>query len=124
GQKIAALLGCEAALVTAGAASALTLGTAACVAGRDPDKIKRLPDTAGMKNEVIIPKAHRNGYDHAVRNVGVRLVEVDTADDVSRLAGERTAMMAYFNVHGAEGKITVEEYAALGKKLGIPTVVD
>jgi L-seryl-tRNA(Ser) seleniumtransferase len=124
GKKIAALLGCEAALVTAGAASALTMGTAACVAGKDPDRIKRLPDTTGMKNEVIIPKEHRNGYDHAVRNVGVRLVEVETAADVDRLAGERTAMMLYFNVHGPEGKITVEDFAALAKKHGVPCLVD
>ena len=124
GKKIAALLGCEAALVTAGAASALTLGTAACVAGKDPQKIKQLPDTTGMKNEVILPKEHRNGYDHAVRNVGVRLVEVETAADVDRQAGERTAMMLYFNHHGPEGKITVEDFAALGKKHGIPVLVD
>jgi L-seryl-tRNA(Ser) seleniumtransferase len=124
GKKISALLGCEAALVTAGAASALTMGTAACVAGKDPDKIKRLPDTTGMKNEVIIPKEHRNGYDHAVRNVGVRLVEVETAADVDRVAGERTAMMLYFNHHGPEGKIPVEEFAALAKKHGVPSLVD
>src|SRR5262245_35153518 len=54
GKRIAALVGCEAALVTAGAASALMLATAACVAGKDAAKIRRLPDTAGMKNEVII----------------------------------------------------------------------
>lgn len=124
GRKISALLGCEAALVTGGAASALMLATAACVAGKDRSRIARLPDTTGMKNEVILPKAHRNGYDHAIRNVGVRLVEVETAEDVARLAGERTAMMAYFNVHGAEGKIKAEEYAALGKKLAIPTLID
>jgi L-seryl-tRNA(Ser) seleniumtransferase len=124
GKKIAALLGSEAALVTAGAASALTMGTAACVAGKDPEKIKRLPDTTGMKNEVLIPKEHRNGYDHAVRNVGVRLVEVETAADVDRLAGERTAMMLYFNHHGPEGKIPVEEFAALAKKHGVPSLVD
>jgi L-seryl-tRNA(Ser) seleniumtransferase len=124
GKKIAGLLGCEAALVTAGAASALTMGTAACVAGKDPEKIRRLPDTTGMKNEVIIPKEHRNGYDHAVRNVGVRLVEVETAADVDRQAGERTAMMLYFNHHGPEGKIGVEEFAALAKKHGVPVLVD
>ncbi|PYV10285.1 MAG: selenocysteine synthase, partial [Acidobacteria bacterium] len=72
GKRIAALTGAEAALVTAGAASALTLGTAACVAGKDPDKIKRIPDTTGMKNEVIIQKLHRFGSDHAVRAVGTR----------------------------------------------------
>jgi len=124
GKRISALLGCEAALVTAGAASALMLATAACVAGKDKDRIARLPDTAGMKNEVILPKGHRNGYDHAIRNAGVRLVEAETASDVARLAGERTAMMVYFNTHGADGKIKVDEFVALGKKLGIPTLID
>lgn len=124
GKRISELLGCEAALVTAGAASALTLATAACIAGKDPDKVKRLPDTAGMKNEVILPRAHRNGYDHAVRNAGATIVEVDTAADVERLVGEKTAMLLYFNVHGPEGKIGVEEFAALGKKLKVPTLID
>jgi L-seryl-tRNA(Ser) seleniumtransferase len=124
GRRIAALVGSEAALVTAGAASALTLGTAACVTGRDKSKIQRLPDTEGMKNEVLIPKAHRNGYDHAVRNVGVKLVDVETAADVDRLVGPRTAMMLYFNVHGPEGKMAVEEYVGLAKKHGIPSLID
>jgi len=124
GRTIAALVGCDAALVTAGAASALTLGTAACVAGKDAEKIRRLPDTEGMKNEVILPKAHRNGYDHAVRNVGARIVEVETAEDVLRAAGPKTAMLLYFNVHGPAGKIGVEEYAGLAKKLGLPAFID
>jgi uncharacterized pyridoxal phosphate-dependent enzyme len=125
GKQIAQMLGCEAALVTAGAASALTLATAACVAGKDGDKIRRLPDTAGMKNEVIIQKAHRFGYDHAVRNVGVRLVEVETADQVERaVAGGRVAMMLFYNDFDAAGKIKVEEFARLGKQLGVPTLND
>jgi L-seryl-tRNA(Ser) seleniumtransferase len=124
GRRISALVGCEAAIVTGGAASALMLATAACVAGKDKEKIARLPDTAGLRNEVILPKGHRNGYDHAIRNAGVRLVEAETAADVERLAGERTAMLAYFNVHGVDGKIKVDEYAALGKKLRIPTLID
>jgi D-glucosaminate-6-phosphate ammonia-lyase len=124
GKKIAALIGCEAALVTAGAASALTLATAACMAGKDPAKIRRLPDAADVKNEVLIPKGHRNGYDHAVRNAGAKLVEVETAADADRAAGEKTAMMIYFNLHGPEGKIQVDEFAALGKKRGIPTLID
>ena len=124
GKRIAALLGCEAAVVTGGAASALLLGTAACVAGADKELIRRLPDTTGMKNEVLIPKGHRNGYDHAVRNVGVRLVEVETAADFERAAGERTAMALYFNHHGPDGTIKVDEFVALAKKHGIPTLID
>src|SRR5581483_3470688 len=59
GKRIANLIGCEAAMVTAGAASALTLATAACLTGLDREKVRRLPDTTGMKQEVIIQKSHR-----------------------------------------------------------------
>src|SRR5262249_29543409 len=124
GRRIAELLQCPAALVTAGCASAMALATAACVAGKDPEKIRRLPDTDGMKNEVIIQKAHRYGYDHAVRNVGVRLVEVQTREELEKVAGERTAMMLFFNDADPLGQIQVAEFAALGKKLRIPTLND
>jgi L-seryl-tRNA(Ser) seleniumtransferase len=124
GRRISALLGCEAALVSAGAASALTLATAACIAGKDRAKIARLPDTDGMKNEVIVPKAHRNGYDHAVRNAGAKLVEVGTAADVDRLVGPRTAMFLYFNVHGPLGRIPADEFARLAAKHGVPALID
>ena len=124
GARIAAMLGCEAARVTSGAASALFLGTAACVAGKDPARIRRLPDTRGMKNEVVIPRAHRNEYDHAVRAAGVTLVEVGTLAEAERAVNERTAMLMYFNVHGSEGPIGAEDFAALGRKKGVPSLVD
>jgi len=124
GKRLSALLGCEAALVTSGAASALMLGTAGCVAGKDKEKIQRLPDTGGMKNEVVIPNAHRNGYDHAVRAVGVKLIEVESLADAERAIGEHTAMLLYFNVHGPEGPIKVDEFAALGRKKGVPSLID
>jgi L-seryl-tRNA(Ser) seleniumtransferase len=124
GKRIAQRIGCEGALVTAGAASALTLATAACVAGKDPDKIRRIPDTSGMKNEVIIQKAHRYGYDHAVRNVGIRFVEVQTREELEKAANMRTAMMLFFNDADPQGEIKVEEFARLGKKLGVPTLND
>src|SRR5687768_14660084 len=93
GERIAKLVQSEAAMVTCGAASALTLGTAAVLTGKDQKKIVDLPDLAGMKSEVIIQKSHRFGYDHAVRNCGVRLVEVETREDVERAVSDRTAMM-------------------------------
>jgi len=124
GKQIAEMFGCEAALVTAGAASALTLATAACVTGKDAEKIRRLPDTSGMKNEVLIQKAHRYGYDHAVRNVGVRLVEVETREDLEKAVNARTAMMLFYNDFDAAGRIKVEEFADLGKRLGVPTLND
>ena len=84
-----ALVRGEAAMVTSGAASALTLGTAGVLTGTDRQKIVDLPDLAGMKSEVIIQKSHRFGYDHAVRNCGVRLVEVETREDLERAVNAR-----------------------------------
>ncbi|HYM13073.1 MAG TPA: aminotransferase class V-fold PLP-dependent enzyme [Bryobacterales bacterium] len=124
GKKIAALIGSEAALVSAGAASALTLGTAACVAGKDQEKIRRLPDTTGMKNEVIIQKSHRYGYDHAIRNVGIKFVEVETPAELESAANERTAMMMFLNENNNKGQIKDQEFAQLGKKLNVPTFID
>src|SRR5712692_5250691 len=124
GQRIATLIGCEAAMVTAGAASALTLGTAACMTGTNQDFIRRLPDTTGMKNEVIIQKAHRYGYDHAVRNCGIRFVEVETRDELERAINDRTAMMLFFNAADPKGKIAAAEFVELGKKHAIPTMND
>ena len=76
GEIIAEMTGAQAGYVTSGAAAGLLLGTAACVTGLDPGKMNRLPDTRGMKNEVIMARSHRNFYDHAVRSVGIELVEV------------------------------------------------
>jgi seryl-tRNA(Sec) selenium transferase len=82
GKRIAERLKCDAAMVSAGCASALTLATSACVAGNDPERIRRIPDTAGMKNEALVQRTHRVGYDHAIRNAGVRLIEVETAAEL------------------------------------------
>lgn len=124
GRRIASLIGCEAAMVTAGAASALTLGTAACITGKNPDFIRRLPDTTGMKNEVIIQKKHRFGYDHAVRNCGIRFVEVETREELERAIGPQTAMMLFLNLNDPVGPIPAAEFVALGKKHGVPTMND
>ena len=124
GRRIASLIGCEAAMVTAGAASALTLGTAACMTGTRQEFIRRLPDTAGMKTEVIIQKAHRYGYDHAVRNCGTRFVEVETREELERAVNERTAMMLFFNAANPAGKIGAEEFTGLGRTLKVPTFND
>jgi len=124
GQRIASMIGCEAAMVTSGAASALTLGTAACMTGTDRGKVRRLPDTAGMKTEVIIQKSHRYGYDHAVRNCGIRYIEVETADELERAISERTVMMHFFNTNDPVGQIKLAGFAALAKKHGIPALND
>jgi L-seryl-tRNA(Ser) seleniumtransferase len=126
GKRIAQLVGVEAALVTSGAAAALTLGTAACVTGKNPEWIRRIPDLAGtgMKSEVVIQKSHRYGYDHAIRNCGVRMVEVETRDALERAVGPNTAMMLFLNENEPVGAIKADEFAALGRKLNVPTFID
>ena len=124
GKRMAEILGSEAAMVTSGAAGALTIGTAACVAGDNPDFIHRLPDTAGMKNEVIVQKSHRYGYDHAVRNCGIKFVEVETAEELERAVGKQTAMMLFYNNNDQVGKIGAAEFVGLGKKHSVPTFTD
>ena len=118
GERVAALVRAEAAMVSCGAASALTLGTAAVLTGTDRQKIADLPNLAGMKSEVIIQKAHRFGYDRAVRNCGVRLIEVETAADLERAVNPQTAMMLFYNNNNKEGQIRDEEFVALGRKHG------
>jgi L-seryl-tRNA(Ser) seleniumtransferase len=124
GERIATLLHCEAAMVTSGAASALTLGTAAVLAGTDRQKIVELPNLATMKSEVIVQKSHRFGYEHAVRNCGVKLVEVESREDLERAVNSQTAMMLFYNNNNSEGRIQDAEFVQLGKKHGIPTLND
>jgi L-seryl-tRNA(Ser) seleniumtransferase len=124
GRRIAELLNCPAAMVSAGCASALTLATAACVAGDDRDRIRRIPETSGMKNEVLVQRTHRVGYDHAIRNAGVRLIEVETRAELESQINDRTAMMFFLNAADPQGKIHHEEFVALGRERKIPTLID
>jgi L-seryl-tRNA(Ser) seleniumtransferase len=124
GRRVAELIGCEAAMITSGASAALTVGTAACITGKNQDFILRIPDLTGMKSEVIVQRLHRYGYDHAVRVCGVKMVEVDTAEELEAAINDRTAMMLFFNDREHAGQIGAEEFVALGKKHGIPTFND
>ncbi len=124
GARIAKITGVEAAMVTSGAAGSIMLATAACVTGKDRDKVRRIPDIAGMKNEVIIPKAHRNGFDHAARNVGVRLVEVETASEARSAINSNTAMLYFTHLYESKGKIGRAEFLEIGKKAGVPVFND
>lgn len=124
GGKIAQMLGVEAAMVTSGAAGAIMLGTAACVAGKDLERIQRLPDITGMKSEVIIQKSHRNPFDHASRNVGVRLVVVETAEEMENAISEKTAMMYFLNDAQSRGRVGLEKFIEVGKRHGVPTFND
>ncbi|MEN3337874.1 MAG: D-glucosaminate-6-phosphate ammonia-lyase [Acidobacteriota bacterium] len=124
GERIATLVRAEAAMVPSGAASALTLATAAVLTGTDRQKIADLPILSGMKSEVIIQKAHRFGYERAVRNCGVKLVEVESRADLERAVTGQTAMMLFYNNNNADGQIHHEEFVELGRNHSIPTLID
>src|SRR5208283_3329544 len=100
------------------------LGTAACLAGNDPKRISQLPDLTGLKSEVVIQKRHRNPFDHAIRNAGVRLVEVETEDDLERSISEKTAMMYFLNSAQNKGQIGLQKWIEVGKRRGITTFND
>ena len=125
GKRIASLVGSEAAMVTAGAASALTLGTAGIITGLDRQKIDQIPDVSGIaKNEVIIQKSHRFPYDHAIRNTGARLVEVTSRAELERSISEKTAALFFLNYANNKGEIKDAEFVEIGKKAGVPTFND
>jgi L-seryl-tRNA(Ser) seleniumtransferase len=124
GERIAKLLGVDAALVTTGASGALLLGTAAVVTRGDKKAIARLPDTTGLRNEVILQKAHHSCYDNQFTDVGVKLIEVETSADVRRVVGERTALMFFMNVAEADGRIKREEWVKLARRQDVPTLID
>jgi uncharacterized pyridoxal phosphate-dependent enzyme len=124
GARIAELLGAEAAMVTSGCASAITMGTVACVAQGDPEKLKRLPDTTGMKNEIVQQKTHRGGYEQQMLLVGARTIWVETKEELERAISERTAMMFFYNENEPEGKISRQEWIEVAKRRGVPTFND
>ncbi len=130
GEKLAALTNNESAYVATGAAAGLVLATAAIVAGNDPQKIGQLPDTTGMKNEVIVHKSHRNGYDHAIRQVGVKIVEIGTdtetkPEDLENAINENTAAIFWFQI-GVTGRadLPFETVIEIANRHNIPVVVD
>ena len=128
GERLAGLIGCEDALVTTGAAGAIALGTCAALTGSDTGKIRRLPDLAGMKTEVVIQKAHRTGYDHAVRSAGVKLREVETENELLQAITERTAMMFFLGGTSYdwqwETPVSLERCLAITLRAGVPLMVD
>ena len=130
GEKLAELTQNEAAFVTTGAAAGLALATAACVAGTDPAAIARLPHTDGLKNEVIIHKSHRNGYDHGVRMVGVKLVEIgygqSTAEwELEAAINDQTAAIFWFQgTMTGHGDIPIERVIEIANAHGVPVIVD
>src|SRR5450432_1367721 len=124
GEYLARQLRSEAALVTAGAASALTLGTAACMSVANRAAVHDIPtDVAGLKNEVIVQKSHRYDYDHAMRNCGIRFVEVETREEYEAAFTDRTVMTHFFNAAEA-GRIGREDWIRVAHRHGVPCFND
>ncbi|MGB9472728.1 MAG: hypothetical protein WBQ59_25510, partial [Candidatus Acidiferrum sp.] len=124
GEYLAKRLKCGGALVTSGAAGALTVGTAACITLGNKPAIENIPtDMAGLKNEVIVQKAHRYDYDHALRNCGIHYVEVETMDDYEKAFTDKTVMTHFFNA-AEGGKISREDWIRVAHKHGVPCFND
>jgi uncharacterized pyridoxal phosphate-dependent enzyme len=127
GKRIAEMLKLPdgyAALVTSGAAAAMQSGLAGILTGDNEARIRQIPDLTGMKSEVIIQKSHRNPFDHQLRNTGVKLIEIETRDQLSQAVSARTAMMHFSNFANAAGQIKVDEWVKLAKQYNIPCMND
>lgn len=124
GERIAELLNCEYATVSSGAFGAMSIGMAGIMCGMDSQKVKQLPNTDGLKNEVILQESHTIGYAQALTNVGAKLVKVKTANQLEKSITKKTVMLWFLNANTDQGEIKWEEFIALGKKHNIPTFID
>ena len=126
---VAGLMGVEAAYITSGCAAALALSAAACIAGKDPDKRGRLPDTTGMKNEIVIQRKQRYGYDRSFTVVGARLVEAGddsgcTAEQFEAAIGPSTAAVAYLVQAPDATLVSLPDAVDLAHAGGVPVIAD
>jgi uncharacterized pyridoxal phosphate-dependent enzyme len=124
GKRLAELTGAEWGIVTAGCCAALTHSTAASIAGSIPERMQRLPDLSGLKDEVIIPEYSRNVYDHAIRMLGVKIVEVKNPADLESAFNERTAMVYILAGPGDEGPLGTQAISQVAKRHNVPVIVD
>ena len=126
GEQIAKMCKAEAAMVTAGCWSALVIGMAGILTGTDPKKAAMLPflEGTGMKSEVILQKSHANGYHNALTNTGVKIITVETTEELRRAVNEKTACLWFLNREAPMGAIKHEEWISLAKEFGIPTMID
>jgi L-seryl-tRNA(Ser) seleniumtransferase len=112
------------ALVTSGAAAAIQSGLAGILTGDNEAFIRQLPDLTGLKSEVIIQKSHRNPFDHQLRTTGVKLIEIETREQLRQAISPRTAMMHFTNFANAAGQIKVDEWVKLAKEYKLPCMND
>lgn len=126
GEQIAKICKAEAAMVTAGCWSAMVIGMAGILTGMDDKKIGMLPflEGSGMKSEVIVQKSHANGYHMALTNAGVKIVMVETTEELRKAVNEKTACLWFLNREAPVGIIKHEEWVSLGREFGIPTMID
>jgi L-seryl-tRNA(Ser) seleniumtransferase len=125
GRRLAALTGAEWGIVTNGCAAALTHATAACIAGTDPEKLQRLPYLTGMKDEVVAPRHSRNVYDHAIRMLGVKIIEVTTPDELRKALGPQTAMVMVLAGPAADREpLSTQTISAIAREAKVPVLVD
>ena len=130
GRTIAGILGTEAALVTSGCFAGLVLGTAAIMAGKNADRIARLPDSTGMRNEMLIQKPTRYPYDRAVSVAGAKLVEVGdqsraTAEQLEAAIGLNTAGILYpARWEGAKGVLSIPDVINIARKRDVAVLID
>src|SRR6266496_4568313 len=127
GKRLAEITGAEWGMVSAGCAAGMKHVTAACVTGGNPEKLIRIPDLAGFdKTEVVIPKSSRNVYDHAIRNIGVKIIEVNTPEEFENALNERTAMIYIMaNDESQPGQpLSLENIAKIAKPHKIPILID
>src|SRR5690242_17065020 len=112
------------AAVTSGAAAAMESGLAGILTGNNEQFIRQIPDLTGMKSEVIIQKSHRNPFDHQLRNTGIKLVVIETREELLAAVNEKTAMMHFSNFANNEGQIKVDEWVKIAKEHNIPCMND
>ncbi|MDC1090567.1 aminotransferase class V-fold PLP-dependent enzyme [Emcibacteraceae bacterium] len=126
GERIAEMVGVEAAMVPSGATAAMVLATAACMTRGVQQKIELLPTTTGMQNEIIIQKNHRYTYDRALIVAGAKLVEVSNEKELLEAIGPKTAMMFWLlaNHNPAGDSIPMDRYLQIAKEKNIPTFLD
>jgi L-seryl-tRNA(Ser) seleniumtransferase len=130
GEKIAEVTGAAAGYVTAGSAAGMALAAAACVAGSDPALIRRLPDSAGLRNEIVIHRSHRIDYDQMYRVGGGRLIEIGLPHEtqpweLERAIGESTAAVAYHDSPNVgPGALEFADVVAIAHQRGVPVIVD
>ena len=130
GRRIAEWTGNEAAYISCGAAAGLTLSTAACIAGTDPELRLLLPATDGLKNEIIIHKKGKVNYIFAIRQAGGVIVEIGdengaSEDELAAAIGDKTAGLFYFvNANTDPGQVSLERGIEIAHKHSVPVVVD